>query len=243
MKIAVGSDHAGYHYKEKIKQFLKENKHEPCDFGTDSDDPVDYPLFVRPVAEAVARKEHDRGIVLGGSGNGEAMVANRIAGIRCALCWNLESAILARKHNDANMLSLGERMLSLEQALEIVKIWLGTPFDGGRHLRRIKQIDQKRTLPVHPGEATKDQARVDEKKPQSDNYDLLISFRYIKYMERKGSIEFGVDPGLKRPSIVHIPSPERWDSELPEWTKNRRDEILDRVKSKCAHLQCEWKEY
>src|SRR6185436_8863967 len=99
-------------------------------------------LFIRPVAKAVARGETERGIVLGGSGNGEAMAANRIRGVRCALCWNEESARLGRLHNNANMISLGERMMSLETALEIVRIWLETPFEGGRHVRRIRLLDQ-----------------------------------------------------------------------------------------------------
>ncbi|UCH83849.1 MAG: ribose 5-phosphate isomerase B [Candidatus Latescibacterota bacterium] len=142
MKIAIGSDHAGYNYKEKIKTFLDDMGHDVHDYGTDSTDAADYPLFIRPVAEAVARGEADRGIVLGGSGNGEAMAANRVPGVRCALCWNQESARLARAHNDANMISLGERMMSEETALDIVRIWLETPFDGGRHERRIKQIDE-----------------------------------------------------------------------------------------------------
>lgn len=141
MKIAIGSDHAGFHYKEKIKKFLQEKGYECRDFGTDSDRSVDYPLFIRPVAEAVAAGDFDRGIVLGGSGNGEAMVANRIPGVRCALCWNVESARLARSHNDANMISIGERMISAETALALVSTWLDTPFDGGRHLKRIQQID------------------------------------------------------------------------------------------------------
>ena len=111
------------------------------DFGTHSEDPVDYPLFIRPAAEAVARGECDRGIVLGGSGNGEAMVANRLRGIRCAVCWNIESARLCRQHNDANLLSLGQRMMDLPTALELVRIWLDTPFEGGRHQRRIDLID------------------------------------------------------------------------------------------------------
>jgi ribose 5-phosphate isomerase B len=140
MKIAIGSDHAGFHYKEAIKRLLAELGHDIRDFGTYSDEAVDYPLFIRPVAEAVSRGEHERGIVLGGSGNGEAIVANKIKGVRCTLCWNEETAMLARKHNDANVLSLGARVISESKALEIVKIWLSTPFDGGRHLRRIKQI-------------------------------------------------------------------------------------------------------
>ena len=141
MKIAIGSDHAGFQYKGKIRDFLESLGHNVTDFGTHSEEPVDYPLFIRPVAEAVARSEFDRGIVLGGSGNGEAMVANRIKGIRCALCWNADSARLGRQHNDANVLSLGQRMMSLETALQIVRIWLETPFEGGRHQRRIELID------------------------------------------------------------------------------------------------------
>src|SRR5882762_8092073 len=141
MKIAIGSDHAGFKYKEEIKLFLAGLGHSVDDFGTDSEEPVDYPLFIRPVALAVARGEADRGVVLGGSGNGEAMAANRVKGVRCALCWNFESARLARQHNDANMISLGQRMLTEEAALEIVRIWLDTPFEGGRHLRRIQLLD------------------------------------------------------------------------------------------------------
>jgi ribose 5-phosphate isomerase B len=141
MKIAIGSDHAGFQYKDKIREFLEALGHSVTDFGTHSEEPVDYPLFIRPVAEAVARREFDRGIVLGGSGNGEAITANRIKGIRCALCWNADSAGLARRHNDANMLSLGQRLISLETALEIVQVWLQTSFEGGRHQRRIDLID------------------------------------------------------------------------------------------------------
>lgn len=141
MKIAIGSDHAGFDYKEKIKLLLAQLGHEAADFGTHSTEPVDYPVFIRPVAEAVARGEFERGIVLGGSGNGEAIAANKVRGIRCALCWNVESAKLSRLHNDANMLSLGQRMMPLETALEIVKVWLETPFEGGRHIRRIQQIE------------------------------------------------------------------------------------------------------
>lgn len=143
MRIAIGSDHAGFKYKEAIKRFLDSLGHQVTDFGTSSEEPVDYPLFIRPVALSVTRGDVDRGIVLGGSGNGEAMVANRIEGIRCAVCWNVESALLARQHNDANMISLGQRMMSQEQALEIVRVWLETPFEGGRHVRRIKLIDEQ----------------------------------------------------------------------------------------------------
>jgi ribose 5-phosphate isomerase B len=141
MKIAIGSDHAGFRYKSLVKEFLTGLGHEVIDFGTDSEEPVDYPLFIRPVALAVANGEVERGVVLGGSGNGEAMAANRVKGVRCALCWNLESARLARQHNDANVISLGERLLTKQEALEIVRVWLDTPFEGGRHLRRIQLLD------------------------------------------------------------------------------------------------------
>ena len=142
MKIAIASDHAGYAYKERIKAFLADLGHEVVDFGTDSEAATDYPLFIRPAAEAVAGGQCERGIVLGGSGNGEAMTANRVAGVRCALCWSVETASLARLHNDANMLSLGERLVSIELALEIITTWLETSFEGGRHVRRIELIDR-----------------------------------------------------------------------------------------------------
>ena len=141
MKIAIGSDHAGFRYKEEIRGLLQSLGHTVKDFGAYSEEPVDYPLFIRPVAEAVGRGEFERGVVLGGSGNGEAIVANRVKGVRCALCWNEESARLGRQHNDANVISLGERMVSLELALTLVRLWLNTPFEGGRHLRRIELID------------------------------------------------------------------------------------------------------
>jgi ribose 5-phosphate isomerase B len=141
MKIAIASDHAGYKYKSMLIEYLKNAGHELIDFGADSDESSDYPDYIRPAAEAVARGEAERGIVLGGSGNGEAIVANRVRGIRCALCWSEESARLARAHNDANMISLGERMVSEEQAKTIVDVWLATPFDGGRHARRVEKID------------------------------------------------------------------------------------------------------
>jgi ribose 5-phosphate isomerase B len=253
MKISIGSDHAGYHYKEMIKQFLEEKGFEVLDVGTHSDEAVDYPPFIRAAAEAVQKGECDRGIVLGGSGNGEAMVANRLPGVRCALCWNRETALLARGHNDANMLSLGARMVSSEQALEIVDVWLETPFDGGRHEKRIQQIDEavtskersghgpKRELPLAGGEAM--DAGGGSEPPETDKYDLLIAFRYIKYIEGKDSIEFQVDPGLKTPSVIHVPSQDRWNSEIPEWARNRRAEIIDRVKEKTAHMKAEFREY
>jgi len=141
MKISLGSDHAGFRYKEKVKELLSSLGHEVKDFGTFSEEPVDYPLFIRPAAEAVARGECDRGIVFGGSGNGEAMVANKVHGVRCALCWNEESAQLSRQHNDSNVLSMGERLIPEDVALKIVRIWLETAFDGGRHERRVAMLN------------------------------------------------------------------------------------------------------
>jgi ribose 5-phosphate isomerase B len=142
MFIAIGSDHAGFHHKAVLIKHLQSLGHSVQDFGTHSAEPVDYPLFIRPVAEAVARGEFEHGIVLGGSGNGEAIVANRVPGIRCAVCWNVESARLARAHNNANIISVGERMVSGDEAVAIVNIWLATRFDGGRHQRRIDLIDK-----------------------------------------------------------------------------------------------------
>jgi ribose 5-phosphate isomerase B len=142
MRISLGSDHAGYRYKEKVKDFLSTLGHEPKDFGTFSDEPVDYPLFIRPAAEAVVHGECNRGIVFGGSGNGEAMAANKVRGVRCALCWNEESARLSRQHNDANVLSIGERLVSEDLMLKIVRTWLETSFEGGRHARRIAELDK-----------------------------------------------------------------------------------------------------
>lgn len=143
MKISLGSDHAGFHLKEKVKALLGELEHEVKDFGTfAAEPPVDYPLYIRPAAEAVARGEVDRGIVFGGSGNGEAMAANKVRGVRCALCWNEQVAALSRQHNDANVLSLGERVISEEMALKVVRVWLTTDFEGGRHVRRIAMLDE-----------------------------------------------------------------------------------------------------
>lgn len=141
MKIALASDHAGYTYKQRIGRHLETLGHEVHDFGAHTADPVDYPLVIRPAAEAVGRGEFPRGIVLGGSGNGEAIVANRVRGVRCALCWSLETARWSRAHNDSNVLALGQRTISAELALEIVDLWLATAFEGGRHARRIAQID------------------------------------------------------------------------------------------------------
>jgi len=141
MKIAIASDHAGFEYKQRIKQHLFDAGHDVQDFGTDSDQSCDYPDFIRPAALAVAQGLCERGIILGGSGNGEAIVANRIPGIRATVCWNLDSARFARSHNDSNIISLGQRMIRSELLLPIVDIWLTTDFKGGRHKRRVDKID------------------------------------------------------------------------------------------------------
>lgn len=141
MRIAIAADHAGFEYKERIRTHLSDLGHNVLDYGTDSTQAIDYPLVIRPAALAIAHGDAERGIILGGSGNGEAIVANRIPGIRCAVCWSVESARLARLHNDANMISLGQRLISIEVALEIVGVFLATEFEGGRHVRRIKLID------------------------------------------------------------------------------------------------------
>jgi ribose 5-phosphate isomerase B len=142
MRIALATDHAGFPYKEEIKRFLIELGHEPVDYGSNHDGPVDYPDFIVLAADAVSRGECERGIVFGGSGNGEAIAANKVAGIRCALCWEGYTARMARQHNDANMLSIGARVVGPELSKEIVRVWLDTDFDGGRHQRRIEKIAQ-----------------------------------------------------------------------------------------------------
>ena len=141
MRVGVGSDHAGFLYKGAILKHLADKGIEAVDYGTHSPESCDYPVFIRPVAEDVANGNLDRGIVLGGSGNGEAIVANRVRGIRCAVVWNDSSAQLAREHNDANMISIGERMMDEAQALRCADIFLETEFEGGRHARRIALID------------------------------------------------------------------------------------------------------
>ena len=142
MKIAIASDHAGFEYKQQIIEHLKSQGHDVVDFGTNSAESCNYPDFIHPAAAAVATGECERGIVLGGSGNGEAMTANRHKGIRCALCWNEETARLARQHNNANMISIGQRMVDAKMALTIVDTWVVTEFEGGRHAARIHGIDE-----------------------------------------------------------------------------------------------------
>jgi ribose 5-phosphate isomerase B len=141
VRIAIASDHAGFRYKGILARHVAALGHDVVDFGTSSTGPVDYPDFVHQAAAAVASGDCERGIVLGGSGNGEAMAANRHRGVRCALCWSEESARLARSHNDANMISLGERLIPEDTAVRIVDIWLTTPFEGGRHTSRIQKLD------------------------------------------------------------------------------------------------------
>jgi ribose 5-phosphate isomerase B len=141
MKIGIGSDHAGFRYKNIIRDHLIAAGHEVVDFGTDEETACDYPDRIFPVARAVVGGEVERGIVLGGSGNGEAMAANRIKGCRCGLAWDLRSVRLTREHNDANCLALGQRMVSIEAALEIVDLFLATDFEGGRHVGRIQKLD------------------------------------------------------------------------------------------------------
>jgi ribose 5-phosphate isomerase B len=140
LRIAIGSDHAGFQFKAILTEVMQSMGHEVKDFGTKSEESVDYPDYIRPVAQAVARGEYDRGVVLGGSGNGEAIVANKVKGIRCALCWDVSTARLARQHNDANIVSLGQRVASLEAAKDLVAVFLTTEFEGGRHVRRIEKI-------------------------------------------------------------------------------------------------------
>jgi ribose 5-phosphate isomerase B len=141
LRIAIGSDHAGFQYKGILIELLRDMGHEVKDFGTDSEEAVDYPDYIRPVAEAVAEGTFERGIVLGGSGNGEAIVANKVEGVRCALCWDVTTARLARQHNDANIVALGQRVVALEEAKDLVRVFLSTDFEGGRHARRIAKIE------------------------------------------------------------------------------------------------------
>lgn len=144
MKIAIASDHAGYVLKGVLKAHLEKSGYEVSDYGTDSEEPVDYPDYIRPAARSVVEHRNDLGIVLGGSGNGEAMVANKVKGVRCALCWSVESARLAKEHNDANVISIGARLVSESLAIQIVDTWLRAEFEGGRHVRRIQKMERGR---------------------------------------------------------------------------------------------------
>jgi len=140
MKISIGNDHAGPEYKKAIVEMLKENGYEVTNYGTDSVDSVDYPDFAHPVALDVASKKADFGIIICGSGNGIAMSANKHKGIRAALCWMKEIAVLARQHNNANIISIPARYTSIPQAVEMVQTFLNTDFEGGRHQNRVDKI-------------------------------------------------------------------------------------------------------
>jgi ribose 5-phosphate isomerase B len=140
MRIAIASDHAGFALKRDLVGFLSEGGHEVEDLGTSSDEPVDYPAFCASAARAVASGRAERAIVLGGSGQGEQIAANKVRGIRAALCNDVHLARLSRQHNDANVLSMGGRIVALPLAMEIVGVWLSTPFEGGRHEARVQQI-------------------------------------------------------------------------------------------------------
>jgi len=142
--IAIGCDHAGYEYKEAIKDWLADHAIKVLDFGTHAPDPVDYPDFVHPVAEKVESGEAGLGIVICGSGNGVAMTANKHRGIRAAVCWREELATLARQHNDANVLALPARFVDRTVALDMVRAFLEAEFEGGRHQRRVSKIPAAR---------------------------------------------------------------------------------------------------
>lgn len=139
--IAMASDHAGFRYKERIKAALEEWGYAVRDFGTNSEERVDYPPYIQAAAHAVTRGECNAGIVLGGSGNGEAIAANKVRGVRCAVCWNTESARLAKEHNNANLIALGQRLLAPDLVLDIVRAWLEARFQHGRHQKRIEQLE------------------------------------------------------------------------------------------------------
>ena len=140
MRIAIGADHAGFSLKEHLKKTLNTLGHQVDDHGTDSDASVDYPPICAAVGRAVVTGKADRGIVLGGSGQGEQIAANKVRGVRAALCNDLYTARLSRQHNDANVLSMGGRIVAFGLADDILKLWLDTPFEGGRHQKRLDQI-------------------------------------------------------------------------------------------------------
>jgi ribose 5-phosphate isomerase B len=140
VRVAIGSDHAGFALKAHLSETLRSLGHEVLDFGTDSEAPVDYPPICADVARAVTKGDADRGIVLGGSGQGEQISANKVRGARAALCNDLYTARMSREHNDANVLSIGARIVAAPLADEIMTLWLTTPFEGGRHERRIALI-------------------------------------------------------------------------------------------------------
>jgi ribose 5-phosphate isomerase B len=140
IRIAIASDHAGYAYKKILKEHLTSKGFEIEDFGTDSEERVDYPEFIRAATKSILAEKNNLGIILGGSGN-EAIVANRFRGIRCAVVWNVGTARLSKEHGSCNMIAIGQRQMSSEEAIAIVDAWLAAEFKGGRHQRRIDQID------------------------------------------------------------------------------------------------------
>lgn len=140
MRIAIGADHAGFELKEHVKGVLEAEGHEVIDLGTDSTEPVDYPPICSGVAREVVKGNAERGIVIGGSGQGEQLAANKVRGARASLCNDLYTARFARLHNDANVLSMGARVVGVGLADEIVKVWFATEFEGGRHARRVEQL-------------------------------------------------------------------------------------------------------
>lgn len=140
LKLAISSDHAGFELKELLKEYLLNAGHEVKDYGTDSPDSVDYPDYIHPLATSVEKGEYPLGIIICGSGNGAAITANKHQGIRAAIAWNAELGSLARKHNDANILSLPARFITTEEAKEIVLAFLNSSFEGGRHARRVNKI-------------------------------------------------------------------------------------------------------
>jgi len=142
VRVSMGCDHAGYLLKEALRAFLLEEGHEVLDFGTDSEEIVDYPDFCAAAGRAVVDGRADRGIVLGGSGQGEQLAANKVQGVRAVLCNDTYLAELSRRHNDANVLAMGGRIVAPHLAKEIVRLWLATPFEGGRHVRRLEQVHE-----------------------------------------------------------------------------------------------------
>lgn len=140
MRIGIASDHAGFEYKEKLVEYLREEGHEVTDFGAYSAESMDYPDTAHPLAYAIEAGECEKGITLCGSGNGIAMAANKHQGIRCALCWNTEIAALARSHNDANVCSIPARFIAYEEAERVIRTFMETTFEGGRHQKRIDKI-------------------------------------------------------------------------------------------------------
>jgi ribose 5-phosphate isomerase B len=144
LTISIGTDHAGFTLKAPIIAFLEDRGHEVIDYGCQSEASCDYPDFIRPAAEAVASGKSDYGIVLGGSGNGEAIAANKVKGVRCGLCWDEWSAQMTKEHNNANCIAIGARPVPEDLALKIVGIWLDTEFEGGRHQRRVEKIEGRK---------------------------------------------------------------------------------------------------